>query len=248
MFDLMSILFIIIIILTAVIGYFKGFFSLLLSIAKGIIATLIASFLSNPLGSLIYSTGLGNTISNKVETSLIEQNEVYAFEITEETDEALMNVQIQDAINSFKVPSVIKRSINNIIEDRSELAEGETTTIGKIVGHGVGDFVCTTIAFVLLVLALFIVLCLVQRLFRNVNIIPIVGPLNRFLGGALGIVLAFMVIGLCCYIISFIITLPGEFPQKLSDLMGVTPGMERNSFARFCYDYNALRWVYRLMF
>ena len=173
---------------------------------------------------------------------------MYAVEITSETEETLMNTYISDAINNFKVPGVIKRSITDIVENREMLEPGETTTLGKIVGNGVADFVCTTIAFILLVLALFIVLSLVQRIFRNINFIPIVGPLNRLLGGILGIVLAFMFIGLCCYIISFIITLPGEFPQKLAELMGVSPGSERDTFARFCYDYNILRWVYRLIF
>lgn len=248
MFDLMSIIFIVIILLMGIIGYFKGFCSLLLSLAKGVLATFVASLLCNPLGSLIYSTGLGNTISNSVNSSLVEQNEIYLVEITSETETLIYDQYINDAVNTMKVPGVLKGSIQDIIDNRDRLEAGESTTLGKIIGDGVGDFVCTTIAFLLLVLALFIVFSLLQRLFKNINIIPVVGPLNRVLGGLTGIVLAFLFIGFCCYIISFIISLQGDLSHKLSDLMGITPGAEKDTFARFCYDYNVLRWLYRLIF
>lgn len=248
MFDLMSIIFILIILLVGIIGYFKGFFSLLLSIAKGLVASLIASFLCNPLGSLLYSTGLGDTISNKVDASLVAQNEVYKMEITSDIEESIVNGYINDGINGLSLPGVIKNCVRDITNDIDFVAEGETKTVGRILGDSIADFICTTIAFIILVIALFIVLSLLQRLFRNINFIPVVGPLNRILGGLLGIFLAFMVIGLCCYIISFVITLPGDFPAKLKDIIGLTPGAEKDTFARFCYDYNVLRWVYHLIF
>ena len=134
-------------------------------------------------------------------------------------------------------------------KDKINIPVGETRTVGRVIGDSIGHYVCVIIAFILLIIIFSILLWLLQKLLKNVNKIPVFGPANRILGGVFGLLLALLIIGVICYLVALIISLPGEFPQKIAETFKLAEGQEDEwSFAKLCYKYNIISWLITLIF
>lgn len=250
MFDVFSIVFLIIIIVLVIIGIIKGFLSLALGLAKGAIAALLAALLCNPIGGLLAKTGIGGGISNGVNSFLVEKSEIFDMSLaTEEEKDAFIKEGLSQALTEANIPGVVHEPITNVLKDKINIPVGETRTVGRVIGDSVGLYVCVIIAFVLLVIIFSILLWLLQKLIKNVNKVPVFGPTNRILGGVFGLLLALLIIGVVCYVLAIIISLPGEFPQKIAETLKLAEGQESEwSFAKLCYKYNIISWLIKLIF
>lgn len=250
MFDVFSIVFLIIIIVLVIIGIIKGFLSLALGLAKGAIAALLAALLCNPIGGLLAKTGIGGGVSNGVNSFLVEKSEIFDMSLgTEEEKDAFIKEGLSQALTEANIPGVVHEPITNVLKDKINIPVGETRTVGRVIGDSVGLYVCVIIAFVLLVIIFSILLWLLQKLIKNVNKVPVFGPTNRILGGVFGLLLALLIIGVVCYVLAIIISLPGEFPQKIAETLKLAEGQESEwSFAKLCYKYNIISWLIKLIF
>ena len=250
MFDVFSIIFLILILILVIIGIIKGFLSLALSLAKGAIAALLAVLLCNPVGGLLAKTGISGGISNTVNNFLVEKAEIFDMSIsTEEEKDAFIETGLKEALTKASIPDIIHEPITNVIKDKINIPVGETRTVGRVIGDSIGHYVCVIIAFILLIIIFSILLWLLQKLLKNVNKIPVFGPANRILGGVFGLLLALLIIGVICYLVALIISLPGEFPQKIAETFKLAEGQEDEwSFAKLCYKYNIISWLITLIF
>lgn len=247
MFDILSIAFLVIIIGFCIIGYFKGFLSLALGLAKGLIAIILASMLCKPLGSALSNTGIGTSIVEKVETSLIEKKDLFEVKLDETNKEVFISNELDQRLDDAKIPSVIKDQIKNLLIDKVEIKNEQT--VGAYIGEGIALFVCIIISFIVILILAFILLSILQKLIKNVNHIPLVGLANRLLGVCLSFVISLITIGIICYVLTFLMTIPGDASDWITGTLKIVDGETTNwSFANFMYEHNIIKWVFNIIF
>lgn len=249
MFDILSIVFLVIIIISCVIGYFRGFLALLVGLLKGIVAVILASLLCKPIGSALNTTKMGTGISDKIESYLIEKDDTFKYELTKENKEIFIDEQLNQKLEEAKVPQVLRGYVKEILLEKIDIKDGETLSVGEYLGKGMSYFVCTIIAYICIFIIILILLSIIQRIFKNINKIPIVGLANRLLGLGLGVVIALLFIGITCYILTFLMSIPGDMSDWIMNTLKLTEEQKgEQSIAKFLYEHNVIKWVFNIMF
>ncbi len=247
MTDVFSIAFLVIIIVACIIGYIKGFLSLLLGFAKGLVAILLASLLCKPVGVVINNTGIGTGIVEKIETTLIDKDEKFGFVLTDDNKEVFINEALDQTLKDAKIPGVIRDYLKNLLVEKIDVIND--MSVAEYIGKGISLFVCTIIAYVVVFFLLIIILSILQKILKNINKVPIVGLANRLLGLALGIIVSLVFIAIVCYIITFLISIPGDMSNWLINTLKLSDELsEESSFAKFMYEHNILKWIFNLIF
>ena len=249
MFDVLSIAFLVIVIISCIVGYFRGFLALLVGLLKGLVAVVLAAMLCKPMGNALNTTKMGTGIADKVENYLIEKDETFKFELTKESKEIYINEQLDQKLEEAKIPQVLRKYVKNILVDKMQIEEGETITVARYIGKGMSFFVCTIVAYIIIFAIILILLTIVQRLFKNINKIPIVGLANRLLGLGLGVIIALLVIGVICYVLTFLMTVPGDMSNWIMNALKLTEEQkDEQSLAKFMYEHNVIKWALNIMF
>ena len=94
-----------------------------------------------------------------------------------------------------------------------------------------------------------ILLSIVQRLFKNINKVPIVGLANRLLGLGLGVLVALLFIGVICYVLTFLMSIPGDMSNWIMNTLKLTEEQkEEQSIAKIMYEHNIIKWAFNIMF
>lgn len=249
MFDVLSIAFIVIIIVSCIVGYFRGFLALLVGLLKGFVAIILASLLCKPMGSALNTTKMGTGITDKVENYLIEKGETFKYELTRENKEIFIDNQLDQQLENSKIPQVLRTYIKNVLVDKVEIEDGETITVARYMGKGMSFFVCTIIAYIIVFIIIMILLSIVQRLFKNINKVPIVGLANRLLGLGLGVLVALLFIGVICYVLTFLMSIPGDMSNWIMNTLKLTEEQkEEQSIAKIMYEHNIIKWAFNIMF
>lgn len=249
MFDVLSIAFLVIVIISCIVGYFRGFLALLVGLLKGLVAVALAAMLCKPMGNALNTTKMGTGIADKVENYLIEKDETFKLELTKESKEIYINEQLDQKLEEAKIPQVLRKYVKNILVDKMQIEEGETITVARYIGKGMSFFVCTIVAYIIIFAIILILLTIVQRLFKNINKIPIVGLANRLLGLGLGVIIALLVIGVICYVLTFLMTVPGDMSNWIMNTLKLTEEQkDEQSLAKFMYEHNVIKWALNIMF
>ena len=249
MFDVLSIAFIVIIIVSCIVGYFRGFLALLVGLLKGFVAIILASLLCKSMGSALNTTKMGTGITDKVENYLIEKGETFKYELTKENKEIFIDNQLDQQLENSKIPQVLRTYIKNVLVDKVEIEDGETITVARYMGKGMSFFVCTIIAYIIVFIIIMILLSIVQRLFKNINKVPIVGLANRLLGLGLGVLVALLFIGVICYVLTFLMSIPGDMSNWIMNTLKLTEEQkEEQSIAKIMYEHNIIKWAFNIMF
>lgn len=249
MFDVLSIAFLVIVIISCIVGYLRGFLALLVGLLKGLVAVVLAAMLCKPMGNALNTTKMGTGIADKVENYLIEKDETFKLELTKESKEIYINEQLDQKLEEAKIPQVLRKYVKNILVDKMQIEEGETITVARYIGKGMSFFVCTIVAYIIIFAIILILLTIVQRLFKNINKIPIVGLANRLLGLGLGVIIALLVIGVICYVLTFLMTVPGDMSNWIMNTLKLTEEQkDEQSLAKFMYEHNVIKWALNIMF
>lgn len=96
------------------------------------------------------------------------------------------------------------------------LAKLITPLFGKLVedvGQDLGNIAITAIAFVFICLVVGIVMIFLKRLFKGINKVPIIGPINRILGVVLSVFILYA-------IVSIVLGLVGLVPAEMYEETG----------------------------
>ena len=96
----------------------------------------------------------------------------------------------------LKSLDIVKRSLANVLSNKLHLPvanklieEGVNTATGAL-----ANFVSNMLGYVIVFIASMIVVGIISNLFVGLNLVPIIGSLNKLLGGALGIVKAIILV------------------------------------------------------
>lgn len=205
-------------------GFKKGILRILLSFVSTILAFMLAMFLSSPIESFIKNnTSIYNSMKNKMT--------VYVEDYIEEGID-LSDIENQKkAIKKLELPSVIKDKLidENISKDKTDLG---VEKFSELIAGSLADILIQAAVVIILYLIIKIVFRVLISVLNIISRLPLIGELNKSLGGILGIVEGVLVLWVLCIALTALSgTDTGE--QILS-------AISSNSFLNFIYSNNII--------
>ena len=209
-FDIIAIVLIVIMI---IVSAKKGFLSGLLSFAGWIISALVAKAFCGVVSNFLYSS----LIKNKVYTTILAALEEQGASLSSSYSNFLES--LPETIRSF-LGSADSETLNSIFAN-SEIETVATRLCEDVVGPVILTML-TALAFIVIFLITLLIVKLFARLFKGVKKIPIIGPINTFLGGVAGAVEAIIIIYILKMVIEFSTAVAGGtlFGLTIDDFSG----------------------------
>jgi len=171
---------IVIILLVMVIGYSRGAVNMLLGLAALIISVVIAGLVApNITDWIINNTTISQSISNTISENIIK------------------NLDAQKLELFTKMPGV--DSLGTLAQQLSDLMQSGNSDMSVVVTQAVTPVVkkvVNALIYFIVLIVCMTVFGVIRRLSRRVNDVPVIGVLNRILGGGIGLVMGVIVASL----------------------------------------------------
>lgn len=177
-----------------ILGIKKGMVRSLLSLFGTVVVLIISNLLSGIFSNVIYD----NIISKKITSSITNQMASGNKEVVESLQNAINGLPkfLQNALNGASISTT---NINNNMNP-SAVADAVSASIRPLV---VGAL--QVLIFIILFFALRILFSFLSRFFKKINKVPLIGSLNKFLGGFLGIAQGLILAYIICMVIKVFI-------------------------------------------
>lgn len=193
----------VIVIICVIYGCIKGFLSMFVSLVGRIAAVILALILSSFLAKYTYTTfvqpQVTETVSAKVEEVLEKDKNTALEEIIKKATDGMPEFVQNSALSCtdlIKVDNDKKTEIADTIEE---------SVISPIVSSAL-----QIVIFIILLTIFLIIVKFLSKSFGEINDWPIVGKLNQFLGGVLGIVNAAIIVIIAVFVIKGVVLLSGN--------------------------------------
>lgn len=199
--DLISIVFIAVIILFIIIGIIKGFAASVIDFLGQIIILILAYLLTNVLTPIVANISIFTNFKSSIYNALLDFNPLFGELFYKDNPEA-----INQAVQSLKIPSIISPFISNEI---IKIIPNEGIIIGEAISSLLIQIICSIICFALLYLVLRLTLVLIKKLFKSIisNIKPI-NKIDRLLGAVLGLFIGIISVNIICLILTLTMSIP----------------------------------------
>ncbi len=199
-FDIISIVFLLIIIAFALLGLKKGFFKTLTSLIKNILSFVLAVLLCKPIASLLNKSSLGESLTSKFIDFFNSKGGIFAATITEGNKQEVINT----ALKEINIPEGLNGFLSALLNKMIPIT-GEATTVSESLAPTISYYIFIGIAFVVLFIIIRIIVLLLNRLFALIEQIPFVGTLNMILGGIINGIIGIILVCFITYIFTFIV-------------------------------------------
>ena len=233
----LSLIIIGIFIVALIIGAWKGFIKIFLGKLKGISCLLISYFVAKPVGILLFKTIIGTKITGYVSDKLLNADEIFSEIITSENQAQL----ISDGLAKLKIPSFMHGVINKMFDEKI-IAEG--LKLANYFGGVIAKLLTIVIGFIFMMLISFIIFTIILHYLKNVNKIPVLGPINQVLGALFNACFFILTLSITFWGLAFLASSfdsVNEFATMIFDLDGDM------NLARWLYENNIAIKIYNLM-
>lgn len=212
-----------ILIFFAVWGYHKGFLRHILTTMSFVITIVIAGVLAPRVSTLLQDSSIGQNTKESIGGYVTQTMGSPIIESSKE---------IQDQIiDNLPLPSTLQKDLaeNNTAEEYVELQVNGFT---DYLSTRLSGMVINIVTYLILLAAVYILIRVLLRLFKVLNHVPLIGGINRLLGGLVGLLEGFLVIWVLCLII---MALAGtDFGRKVLEVI------HENDVLTFIYDHNGI--------
>ena len=236
--NIFSIIIIGLLIVAIIIGAYRGFLKIFLGKLKGIACLIISYFLAKPSGALIYKTVIGSKIAEKIIDKLINLDEIFNEVVTAENQASL----ISEGLTKLKIPSfmhgLVTKMVDNIIDNNSGIK------LADFFGNAFSKLACIVIGFIVLMLLTFIIFTIIMHYLKNVNKVPVLGPINQILGALFNACFFILTLSIAFWGLALLASASdtiNEFAITIFDLNGDM------NLARWLYENNLAVKIYNLM-
>lgn len=216
-FDIISLVIIVILIINLFVGLKKGFLGALLSLSTGLLTFIAATALCVPLANLGLSWGWGASMQSGISDKLFEQNAtLFETIITDANKETL----VAQGLSAFNLPSFLSSILINLMNPYI----GTNTTLAYAFSSGLTKYCFIAICYIALLIIFGIIFILLKRFAKNLNKVPVLGPINRIGGMIVMIALAYLIID------AVLFGLSNLFMMNLQWLDGVSSWMSKTLY------------------
>lgn len=243
-FDIISIIYVVIVLIFLGVGIKKGFFKTLVSLIKNILSFIFAAFLSDPIAKTLLSTSLGTSLNGKLLEFFNSKGSLYTTTVTEES----LHELISNGLNNIHLPESVHSTIFNSINKMVDLTAKEYT-VGEVLAQCISYFIFLVVAFLILFIIIRIITGLLNKLFESLEQIPLIGSVNKLLGGAINLVIGVLFICLISYGLTFVVPLDNQFSTWVIETMKLNEN-DVFTISKFFYENNFLTkiitWIQNL--
>ena len=212
-FDIFSIVFIVILLISVIAGAHKGFLRTLVGFLKIFAVLAAAILLCRVLGGFIYNLGIGNSIANSYESGLLNMNHDVFSQIVNESNKEVL---VPEGVKLLNIPSIFHQPLINMV---LPMIDGEGT-VAHFVAKGFASYTTTAIAFVIIVILGSIACVILKHFAKVIHNAPVIGGFDKLLGFVLGAAICYIVLDAILFGASFIIARPEwEISQWISNTM-----------------------------
>ncbi len=165
----------------------RGFVRTVLELAGFVLSLVIAFSVSGWLSNIIYENSVRPTVEESVSEVLADAKGGSTSQAVDQVWEALPSV-VRSAANSFGITKGdVQRKLNGAVESGSSGVESVAVQVADSMARPVVTGLLKTIIFLVVFLLLAIVVKFLARVINRAFSFPVVGTINRLLGGVLGI-------------------------------------------------------------
>ncbi|MFA6796487.1 MAG: CvpA family protein [Bacilli bacterium] len=199
-FDWISIVYIVILVLGLIIGAKKGFFQMMLSLLGVIFCFVAAYFLAAPVASWAKSTfEWDDTLINSIYDWFLSKSSA-ASQVLNRSDAELA---MPTLVGALGVPGVFQSYVSSFA--LSSIPEaGATLPVGIYIAEGLSNIAFTVASFLAVFIAAAIVLAILKHFAKELTKHNLIGSLDKFVGAAIGLVIAASVVVLVSYGLTFL--------------------------------------------
>ena len=207
-------------------GFKRGFLKIVLTtlalVVTIVAAGVLAPHLSKWLGTTFIGTGIEKSINSYMDKKIDSSTE----ELVNKTKEAQEAV-----IDALPLPKFLKNDISKKNEE-SEYKLLDVTTFKEYVSTRLSNIILQALSYIILLVVIYAVLRIVLRIIGVIGRIPIIGGINRLLGGILCLIEGLLILWCICFLVTAISG--SEFGQSVVKVINESP------LLKLIYDNNLL--------
>lgn len=230
-FDVISIVYISIFVLSVLVGLKRGFLKTLVSFIKGLGSFIAAVFLCKPLATLLTNSSLGAKMSVKMSDYFLAKGGVFTATVTNESKDLLLS----NALEEINIPEFLHEFLSSLIVIPNE----GSVNMANVLGISIAYYIFLGISFILLFLLGLIVMFLISKVFAAIEQIPFVGVINKVLGALVSGAMGLVVICFISYVITLIVPTGNELSNWLVETMRLNDS-EVFTISKYFYENNFL--------
>ncbi len=190
----------------------QGFVRIFVGVLGYLLAFIIATAISKPISTAVYENMVKPTVVENISKSLPDTSGIA--ESAEAVDQSLD--EIFDNIPDFAAEYLENSGLSR--NDIADSVNGIVSADAESISEGIADSLVKPIVLNLLEMIVFLILLtiltaafrVVSKPLRRVKNIPLIGPLNSFLGGVLGILRASITIYVLAAAVKMFVVLTGN--------------------------------------
>lgn len=243
-FDIVSIVYIVIVLIFMCVGIKKGFFKTLIALVKNILSFVFAAFLSDPIAKLLINSSLGNSLNSKLLEFFNSKGSLYTTTVTEES----LHELITNGLNSIHLPESVHPTVFNAINKMVDIS-GNEYTVGEVLAQCVSYFVFLVVAFLILFIIIRIITGILNKLFESLEQVPVIDSVNKLLGAVINAAIGILFVCLISYGLTFVIPLDNSVSTWLIETMKLNEN-DVFTISKFFYQNNFLTkiitWIQNL--
>lgn len=199
-------------------SYRRGFARTVLELAAFFVAYFLASTCSGIVADWTYDTFVDQKLLTGIETTL-----------NETTDAVLTEVLPEYVVSRARSLGIYDSIVDSQRETAADTAKALSETVARPVVTNMIRMVASVLLFSILMFVLRFVVRAVDKVFR----LPLIGSINRILGGVVGLVKGGIVVLLFCFLVSVLMILnDGEF------WIFTHQNIEKTYLFRYIYNIN----------
>ncbi len=199
--DVVSCVFIVILLGFIIFGAVTGLLRSLLHYAKGLISFILALLLCRPVASLFSNLPIVQEGQNNIYSWLCSVNPIFSTTFHPDQREAVL-----DALKSLYIPDFLASFLADKITPSIPL---EGIELGTSVASTLMMLFLTIICFIILIIVIRLLLILIRRFIKGLlDKLPAIKTVDRVLGALLGVVFGIFIIDILCIAITGITSVP----------------------------------------
>lgn len=232
--DVISIVFISIIILFVLLGVYRGFIKSVISLIRTFCAFIISIFISKPIASLLLKTEMGSNLSNNFIEHFSNKGGIFITSISETNKKDVIDL----ALNNINLPNKIHELLSKMIVSVMPNIQ-EECSVAEAIGPTIAYYIFLVISFIICFIILFIIITIIGKFLNILAQIPFVGFFNRLLGGIVNGFIGVAIVCLISYIFTMIVPLDNSFSVWLSETMRLD-NKDVFTLSKYFYENNFL--------
>lgn len=229
--DIISLIFLIIILVSVFSGFKKGFFKIIIRLLKGLLCLILAVVFAKPIASLLIETPIGTFIQQHLSDAFLAKGGIYTLTITEANKAEVFN----SALTQLNIPQFLTNILVSYLNELVVL--NGSVNVADGLASSITFYILVALSFVIIYFVVLLLCGILNKILKHLAELPIIKPLNRIAGAILNGVISVFSICLILYLVTLILPFSEGFAKWFADTIMLN-NPEVFTLSKFLYENN----------